>query len=318
VTAAASSNLLRNSSALFARALRKSERVVVPINDCALANDPKVPAFFCVHSISGAAGTDFLNLAKRLEPYVRLYGIQAPPKFMQTNDFGASIEALSDMYANAVVELQPSGPLMLGGYCVGAIIALDMANKLRAAGRTLGPLVAIDGAPENVGMLLRRRHPRYWLALAQNLRGWLNHSDLMRSRSLHSLAWSISNNAFALGKGALGLKRGQKLGGGYAINGLMDLTLYPPAQREFINRLYAALFNYVPTPYVGDVVVYEAKVTPLLYLPQVANIWRSYAPQSEIIRVVGTHIGMMHEPYVDAMARDMCNRILQFFSGKTD
>src|SRR5260370_28741146 len=91
----------------------------------------------------------------------------------------------------------------------------------------------------------------------------------------------------------------------------MDVSRYAPAQKSFINRLFAALFSYVPKEYSGDVVVYEAKIARLLYLPQIGLIWSKFAPQSEIIGIVGTHISMMREPYVDALANDLRRRIAE-------
>jgi thioesterase domain-containing protein len=202
---------------------------------------------------------------------------------------------------------------MIGGYCIGAIIALDMAKKLRAMGREVGPVIAIDGAPENI-TVLSPWHPRYWVEMLRNVPRWLLHADLVRSRSIHSLMWSLSKHAIAIGKGALGLKRTEKLGGGYSIDRVMDLSLYPPAQRVFINRLFSAMFSYFPDPYPAEVIVYEAKVAPLLYQPQVGRTWHQIAPRSEIVGIVGTHIGIMHEPYVSALADDMRARLIQFFS----
>ena len=229
----------RNTGALFARVPRNSERAIIPINNCALSGDSQLPAFFCVHSASGVAGTDFLDLAERVEPDVRFFGIQAPPKLMPDAEFGSSVESIAAYYANALMEFQPTGPFCLGGYCVGAVIVIEIANILRARGRDVGPLVAIDGAPENTGFILKRWNPKYWGALFRNIYGWINHGDLMRTRTLHSLMWSISNNMSAIGKGALGLDRGQKLGGGYAIEGIMDVSRYQPAHKSFINRLFA-------------------------------------------------------------------------------
>lgn len=304
----------RNTNALFAHASRHSERVVVPINDSALATDGPRPAFYCVHSASGVAGTDFLDLARRLGPSIRFYGIQAPPKMMRDIEFGKSLESLADYYATALSNFQPQGPLLLGGYCVGAVIALAMTDKLRALGREVGPLLMIDGVPENAGAAMSRWRLRYWIELVRNVRGWVSHGDLMRSRTLHSLLWSISNNATAIGKGAIGLKRGQKFGGGYAIDGIMDVSRYQPVHKSFVNRLFQALFAYTPKSYPGKVVVYEATVKPLLYLPQIGRIWRTIAQQSAVVEIVGTHISMMHEPYVDSLAKDMRQRITAFFS----
>lgn len=307
----------RNTNALFAHASRNSQRTIVPINDCALDTATPRPAFYCVHSASGVAGTDFLDLAKYLAPTIRFYGIQAPPKRMPDLEFGSTVDSLADYYVTALHRFQPSGPLLLGGYCVGAVIALAMADKLRNLGREVGPLLMIDGVPENTGAAMSRWKPLYWLELLRNVPRWVNHGDLMRTRTLHSLLWSISNNASAIGKGAIGLKRGQKLGGGYAIEGIMDVSRYQPVHKSFVNRLFQGLFAHSPKGYPGPVVVYEATVKPLLYWPQIGRIWQKIAQQAEVVEIVGTHISMMHDPYVPALADDMRARITAFFSVKS-
>lgn len=306
--------MTRSTSALFARVPRASERTIVPINDAALSMDPQRPTFYCVHSASGVAGTDFLDLATRLEPNVRFYGIQAPPSQMSDIEFGKSVESIADYYSEALVDFQPTGPFLLGGYCVGGVIALAMADNLRARGREVGPLLIIDGVPENTGVTLPRWNAQYLLELTGNVRGWIRHGDLMRNRTLRSLIWSISSNAVAIGKRAIGLKRGRKLGGGYGIEWIMDVSRYPPDHKAFINRLFGALFVYEPKDYSGEVVVYEATVKPLLSLPQIGRIWLQFVPRSEVVRIVGTHISMMHAPYVDALSQDMRRRIAEFFT----
>jgi thioesterase domain-containing protein len=302
------------TSALFARLPLNSERVIIPMNESAVTSDMRRPAFYCVHSASGVAGADFSELAQELEPIVRFYGIQAPPKQIADSKFGETVESIAEHYAEALVKFQPTGPFVLGGYCLGAVIALAMAEKLRARGRAVGPLVAIDGVPENTGIALRRWNPHYWIELFRNLPGWMYHGDLMRSRTLRSLAWSLTNNAHAIGKRLMGLKRGERLGGGYAIEGIMDVSNYPPVHRSFINRLFAAMFAYIPRPYSGNIVVYEAKITPLLYLPLIGRTWRRFASQAEVIGIVGTHISMLREPYVDALAKDLRRRLAEYFA----
>jgi thioesterase domain-containing protein len=305
----------QSTEILFARISRNSE-VIVPVNDCAAAGDPSVPAFYCVHSVSGSAGTDFLDLAHQLDADVRFYGIQAPPKQIEAGDFGDSIESLADYYVEALVRFQPTGCLLLGGYCVGAVIALAMANNLRRRGREVGPLIAIDGVPENTSIYSSRWKPRYALELLHNMRGWVRHADLMRSWSMRSLIWSITNNASALGKRAIGLRRGEKWGGGYSIVGIMDMSRYHRAQKSFINRLFSALCAYAPQPYDGEVIVYEARTTPLLYLPEIGRRWKGFASASKVVHVVGTHISMMRQPYVGAMASDLRARIKEFFAAR--
>jgi thioesterase domain-containing protein len=308
--------MVENTSALFARIPRNADRIISPVNDSAMVKGVPRNAFYCVHSISGVAGTDFMELAGRLDPTVRFYGIQAPPRRMQDADFGSSIESLARTYADALMEFQPGGSLVLGGYCVGAVIALEMARILRARGRDLGPLIVIDGVPENTGVALDRWRPGYWIDLVRKLPGWMKHADLMRNMTLRSVFRSISKNVVAIGKGAMGRTRFENMLGGYSIDGLMDLSNYPENQRAFINRLLGALFRYVPGSYTGDIVVYEAQTTPLLFLPRIGYIWMKFAPQSQVTSVVGTHIAMLHEPYVSALADDLGNRISKFFAVK--
>ena len=305
--------IARSTSSLFGLTSRNSQRAISPINDCAVGNDSKLPAFYCVHSVSGVAGTDFLDLAERLGPSIRFYGIQAPPKLMPDVEFGKSIDSIAQYYTDTLVEFEPTGPIMLGGYCVGAVIALAISEKLQARGREVGPLVAIDGVPENIKLALWRWEPLYWVELVRNLFGWFNHADVVRSRSIHSLSWSISRNLSALGKGLLGLDRARKIGGGYAVESIMDVSRFQPVHVSFINRLFNALFAYTAPKYSGHVIVYEAAVKPLLQLPQIGRKWRKLGTNVEVVEIIGTHNTMMHEPYVDALAEDLRERIENFF-----
>ncbi len=305
----ASMEVTRSSAALFAGASVFAGRVITPLNNCALSNDASLPQFFCVHSLSGAAGTDFLGLAERVDPKIRFYGIQAPPKAMPNVDFGASVESIAAYYADALVEFQPEGTLFIGGYCIGAVIALAMANNLIARGRQVGPLVAIDGVPENTSFALRRWMPRYWFEFLHNVYLWGTHPRLVRSRTMPSVFQSIVNNMAAICKELLGMNRAQRFGGGYSVESYIDISRYQPEHLAFINRLFNAIFEYEASRYSGDVIVYEAVVKPPLRLPQIGRIWKNLASRVKVVEIVGTHYHMMREPYVDALASDLTQRI---------
>jgi thioesterase domain-containing protein len=45
-----------------------------------------------------------------------------------------SLDAMADDYADYVRSVQPHGPYVLGGFCIGGNIALEVARRLRAAG----------------------------------------------------------------------------------------------------------------------------------------------------------------------------------------
>lgn len=296
-------------NALFAMTARRSENIILPINDCALNAQNHKPAFYCVHPLSGASGTEFRELA-RLVPEVRFYGIQAPVARMHDADFGSSIESLAGYYADALVRFQPDGAFLLGGWSAGATIALELAQNLQRRGREVRLLAAIDGAPENTGAGLRPWHPFYLLAVAANLPGWVQ-QDLRKS-PLRSLIRRIRAKASAVSRTAAAGKAGRPgLTGGFAVEGFMDISRYPPHQKLFTIRLYNAILKYRPINYYGEVVVYEAKTKPLYNFPQVGAIWKHLALKSIIIHVNGTHASLLRKGYVHSLADDLQKRIAE-------
>src|SRR6185437_5336082 len=126
----------RGLAALFGRIARGTNTVILPITDAAQAGDESTPAFYCIHSLSGAGGTDFIHLAERL-PDVRFFGIQAPPAKFEDTSFGSSVETLAEFYADALIKFQPKGRFFLGGWSAGVIIGLEVAQRLRARGRVV-------------------------------------------------------------------------------------------------------------------------------------------------------------------------------------
>src|SRR5205823_1980311 len=80
-------------------------------------------------------------------------------------DAPKTIEKMADRYLQEVCAHQPVGPYLLGGYSMGAFIALEMARLVQAAGEQVGLLAVLDDGPA----LLRPR-PDWTLA---ELRGFL-------------------------------------------------------------------------------------------------------------------------------------------------
>ena len=282
------------------------ERVILPVNDTALAEGDPSPAFYCVHSLSGAGGTDFLDLAK-LMPGFRFYGIQAPRKKMRDPAFGCSVESIADYYADALITFQPTGPFFLGGWSAGAIIGLQIAQTLRARGRAVRLFAAVDAAPENTDAGRRWWHPLYLLRLAANWPSWIIHENLLKSGVLGSLVRRAANKMIAAAQTRMAGNTSDRT---HEVEGLVDLGRFTPDQRLFMKRLYGALLAYKPQNYEGDVVVYEARTTPLLHLPQVGEVWRQLAPRSKIISVKGTHVSILRHGRVHALADDLRARIV--------
>lgn len=298
---------VRNATrALFALAARNSEQCILPLNQGAHNPNDGRPTFFCIHSISGAGGSDFLDLAKALEADVRFFGVQAPPKWVRQPDFGASVISLAQAYAQAIDQSAPDGPILIGGWSAGATIALETARQLKVRGRAIGLLVAIDAAPENTSAGLPVWSPRYLYEVARNLPAWSLEIGLARPSLLFG---RLNRGLSAFGAGLKRMRSGQPRPRPHPVAMFTDLGRYPAVQAKFMMRLYDAIMDYRPAPFTAPVLAYEAKITAPLHLPQVGRIWRKIAPQAEVVRLAGAHLTIVRPPYVQALARDLARRL---------
>jgi thioesterase domain-containing protein len=288
--------------ALFGRVSRKPAPLVVPMNEAAATPSLGGAAIFCIHSIVGLGVTDFLPLARRFTGSVRVYGVQAPSDRMDEEGFGASVSALADLYAAAIAEAHPSGAIVLSGWSAGAAVALEVAHSLRSLGREIALLVAIEGAPEYPDLVLHPSHPRYWFGVVRNVPAWLDGGMGVDQPLTILLRWTRS---FAGRLARLAEPRASEPAA--RLERLVSLDRYPAAQQRFMALLYDALMDYVPRPWDGPVVVYEARA--VLTLPQYMKRWRFVAPQAEQVRLDGNHVSIISEPWVAELARDLEIRI---------
>jgi thioesterase domain-containing protein/acyl carrier protein len=100
------------------------------------------PPFFAVHAMTGEV-MFYQQLAQYLGEDQPFYGIQS-----EGLDDGPirhrSMETIAHCYIDEVRRVQPHGPYYLGGYCIGGIVAFEMAQQLRAAGEEVACLVLIE------------------------------------------------------------------------------------------------------------------------------------------------------------------------------
>jgi len=100
------------------------------------------PPFFCIH---GAGGNVLIyrDLSLHLGPDQPFYGLQS-----QGLDGSCApltrIEDMAALYAREIRRLQPHGPYLLGGYCLGGTIAFEVARQLHAKGEEIALLALFD------------------------------------------------------------------------------------------------------------------------------------------------------------------------------
>jgi thioesterase domain-containing protein len=109
--------------------------------------DGRAPFFF-FHGDTESGGFYCRRLARALGPDVTMYAVQ--PHGLDGAALPDSVEEMAAERLRRIVELQPTGPYHIGGFCGGGIIAYEAARQLRARGEQVAPLLLIDARPPNM------------------------------------------------------------------------------------------------------------------------------------------------------------------------
>ncbi|MCA1566066.1 MAG: phosphopantetheine-binding protein, partial [Acidobacteria bacterium] len=103
------------------------------------------PPFFCIHPAGGNV-LCYADLARYLGSDQPFYGLQAqglngvePPLI--------SIENMAARYLDDVRRIQPQGPYLLGGWSMGGTVAFEMARQLQSLGQSIALLALFDTRP---------------------------------------------------------------------------------------------------------------------------------------------------------------------------
>jgi amino acid adenylation domain-containing protein len=116
---------------------RNQWKDVVPLNRTGTK-----PPFFCVTG-SGGLAFAYLPLARLLGPDQPFYGLQAHGIDSRgLPDY--TIKRAAVRHARAIRSVQPHGPYMLGGYSIGGVEALMVANELAVGGEEVALLALLD------------------------------------------------------------------------------------------------------------------------------------------------------------------------------
>ena len=116
--------------------------------------------------VPGGAGGEnellvYARFARHLGHDQPFFGFQT--RAVGVEKAGVRVEELANRLLRDVTRLQPAGPYLLGGECIGGVIAFEMAQQLRAGGEEVSLLVLLDtlteyaapSADQRIGLLSR-------------------------------------------------------------------------------------------------------------------------------------------------------------------
>jgi thioesterase domain-containing protein len=236
------------------------------------------PPLFVIHAVSGHV-LFVRRLASHLDASQPVYAIQA--RGIEEGETPHDrFDRMAADYVAALRRVQPHGPYFLAGYCIGGVIAFEVALQLRAAGEEVALLTMID--PDS--------HP--------NVVPWLY---WRRPWAPHIRAWrTVIRVALALRRRFLEPRR----------RGAARPPLTPQERiRQAAIRagILAAIKIYRPRPYDGRLVVFCA-TERLAQLSNRAHGWGTIAPDTEFHQIGRRHRDIFYDA-LPALGRELQSRL---------
>lgn len=291
-------------------ALNPPQALVVPLQP----HGRKTPLFL-IHA-GGGYVFFYRALAARLAPDQPVYAIRAATKrdgaahrFDRTN----SIRELAARYIDEVRVVQPEGPYLLGGACLGGVVAFEMAQQLRARGEAVGaPILLFDSFVGKLEEDWGDYASRTLSSVAERFGADTNasFSDLARVLLTSTVKQPIEvAKLVPLAARSLVRRGGDVLRKARLLQRLRDIGPSGDSQsieqeqlltmRAFLEKALQLVSEYDPVPYPGRAVLLKASVgldPEPLWVPWVTGGLETHA-------MPGEHLDMMEEPWVQNTAR---------------
>ncbi|MCI3150428.1 amino acid adenylation domain-containing protein [Streptomyces sp. GB4-14] len=245
------------------------------------------PPLFFVHPVGGDV-LCYAELASLLSEEQPFYALQVPDGLELT-----TVAELAAHYTGAITAANPDGPFRLGGWSMGGVVALEIAQQLTRAGRTVESLAVID--------LLEPPGPADHAHVDDAvLLSWF-------ARDLAGLAgesWEPKPDTFREAGGlpdALGVLHTEA----------RQRSVLPPdvdagtlgAIFDRFARNFRALLSYEPRPYTGPVRFFRAREGAP---DAVVAAWQAYFRNAtQVVDLPGDHYTVMQQPQLRRLADEL-------------
>jgi len=240
-----------------------------------LAGNGNKNRLFCI------CGIDlYQTLANQLTDTLDTYGVYVAPekalgKFSEDIDQSYDyhfVEDLAKRYIDEIISVQPEGPYHLLGLSFGGILAYEIAQQLTRRGADIPLLVLLDSVLPNA---VKVKSHRRVINLLKSGVSWLGNREMQNSNSLPDLTYEQMS----------------KLRGQY--------------YWELGNR-------YKPLSYSGPTILVRATSSKLFgtgYITDETLGWADLVADSlAIVRINGTHTGILKQPHVEELAKVIRDR----------
>lgn len=236
---------------------------------------------FLLHEPNGLVLV-YRDLVRRLGADQAVYGLQS----VGLDRRRQPLTRIPDMAAHYVGELrsvQPRGPYLLGGFCYGGVLAIEMAHQLQRAGEDVALVALFDATPfghgagrrtETLAQKARRRSRQFFATEPGN-----------RLRMIPETARRIVTRSLIQRNGPL-----------------------PRALRDVPLINWMSMRGYRTPEYHGRVALFVQDLGQGVNLARRRQLWQGVTESLEVRTVVSqgvTHLTMLAEPHVAELAREL-------------
>ena len=259
--------------------------------------------FFYLHGDLFGGGFYSLKLSRALGPDQPFYVL--PPYDVRSSTVAPSIEQMAAAHLTALRAVRPQGPYVIGGFCVGGLVAYELVQQIRAAGEEVEMLLLIDASPddkmlrrlrslgEKVGAGLGWKHETQLSHFGTWVNWWMR-LVFWSNRHFEGQMRTVRRRVGQLLRRLLGLRSRTTT----SIDLEQPLTL-PDAKRDIPSTFLWASAGYGPTAYDSPVALLLSEDIALD--SALVGQWSQLAPALTVQRLPGRHLECI-TTHVDLLA----------------
>jgi thioesterase domain-containing protein len=209
------------------------------------------------------------------------------------------MQEIARYFADALSSANLTALPHIFGYSFGGMLAYEVARQLQEANFAVGLLLIVDTGPEQLGDVSRWTSLRNLPRFLANVPPWVMNFavDTTASQKMYDIrrklrSWSRRFAAMAARQPATD-----------HLDDAIDTRRVPDDFRKCMATNYHAFQSYSPGPYSGHLVLFRAKVRPLLHGFTPDLNWREVvAGGVEVIPIPGNHGSILQRSNADVLA----------------
>ncbi len=264
--------------------------------------------FFYLHGDLSGGGFYSMKLSRALGPDQPFYVM--PPQDIRTLPAAPTIEEMAAAHLQALRAVRPKGPYVIGGFCIGGLVAFELARQIKTSGDTVEMLLIIDSAPESRMLRMLRRLASRMGSLCH----WDDHEKVRRFGR-----WAIWHTRLAQATsresaGQAPRSFSQRCGAVFdVLRNRLSFKKKTPApvesgssnqiERDLPSAFQWASAVYRPKPYDGPVALLLSEDV-IGEESNPSREWQEFAPKTTIVALPGSHLECITE-HVETLAKEI-------------